>query len=454
MADQEFIDALHEPDKIAQLVTDLNLAQYDNVVLTVNGKTGDVVLVTTDIDEGTNLYYTNTRADERVALLIDDALTNLVNAWSGQKITDAISAGVVASAAKWTAPMDYTFAGDLVGNGSFDGSTPTTATVTVPGKVNNSQVLTDVPAGALFTDTIYDDTAIQAEVDLNTAKVGITQTQADDITANNAKYTYPPEDAAKLLTMTPYANQNVQADWTETDDLQDSFIANRPPLTGRNILINGDFRVNQRGFNGDWGSIGNLAYGYDRWKKSDDGSKLVQVIEEGNYRPDTVYTLTGVNIVTDQITSPASGDWSVPVGDVAASPSFIQLEEGLVATPFEVVSMGQAVSLCQRYYEVLFFNSWSPAGIFKANDDTSTVSDTKHCVPKRVTPFVSIINAGDMELRQLSDNTTTTGHELGVQANGYSAYSLITINGSGLSTNYYYSILGGNDFSVVLSAEL
>jgi hypothetical protein len=33
-------------------------------------------------------------------------------------------------------------------------------------KVDNSRVLTDVPAGALFTDTIYDDTAIQAELSL------------------------------------------------------------------------------------------------------------------------------------------------------------------------------------------------------------------------------------------------------------------------------------------------
>ena len=42
------------------------------------------------------------------------------------------------------------------------------------GKVDDSQVLTDVPAGAVFTDTVYDDTAIQAEVDLNTAKTGVT----------------------------------------------------------------------------------------------------------------------------------------------------------------------------------------------------------------------------------------------------------------------------------------
>lgn len=36
-------------------------------------------------------------------------------------------------------------------------------------------------------DTVYDDTAIQSEVDANTAKVGITPTQASDITSNNAK---------------------------------------------------------------------------------------------------------------------------------------------------------------------------------------------------------------------------------------------------------------------------
>lgn len=34
-------------------------------------------------------------------------------------------------------------------------------------------VETAVPLGAVFTDTIYDDTAIQAEVDLNTTKVGV-----------------------------------------------------------------------------------------------------------------------------------------------------------------------------------------------------------------------------------------------------------------------------------------
>lgn len=37
-------------------------------------------------------------------------------------------------------------------------------------KVNGLTVETSVPSGALFTDTVYDDTTIQAEVDLNTLK--------------------------------------------------------------------------------------------------------------------------------------------------------------------------------------------------------------------------------------------------------------------------------------------
>jgi len=55
-----------------------------------------------------------------------------------------------------------------------------------------------VPSGALFTDTVYDDTAIQAEVDLNTAKVGITTTQANEIAANTLKVSYT--DAAQVST--------------------------------------------------------------------------------------------------------------------------------------------------------------------------------------------------------------------------------------------------------------
>jgi len=45
--------------------------------------------------------------------------------------------------------------------------------------VDHPLVETAVPIGAVFTDTVYDDTAIQAEVDANTAKVGVTTEEAN-----------------------------------------------------------------------------------------------------------------------------------------------------------------------------------------------------------------------------------------------------------------------------------
>jgi hypothetical protein len=60
--------------------------------------------------------------------------------------------------------------GDALGDDANFAGSMTTA---LAGKVDDGQVLTNVPSGALFTDTntVYDDTAIQAAVTLNTAKV-------------------------------------------------------------------------------------------------------------------------------------------------------------------------------------------------------------------------------------------------------------------------------------------
>lgn len=85
--------------------------------------------------------------------------------------------------------------------------------------INHPLVETAVPVGAVFTDndTIYDDTAIQAEVDLNTAKVGITAQQASDITTNNAKVGVTVEEANPDVVSQVEAEAGVATDeriWT------------------------------------------------------------------------------------------------------------------------------------------------------------------------------------------------------------------------------------------------
>jgi hypothetical protein len=117
--------------------------------------------------------------------------------------------------------------------------------------------------------------------------------------------------------------------------------------SGRNILINANMAINQRGVT--IAAAVNGAYGPDRWKKVD-ASNMTQIVESDNFKVSTVHTLSGTGITTAQITSPASGNWTLP--NIPITATNIKLEEGYVATPFSTAggSIGAELALCQRYY--------------------------------------------------------------------------------------------------------
>ena len=130
------------------------------------------------------------------------------------------------------------------------------------------------------------------------------------------------------------------------DDVQIASL-NTGQLGGfRNVLINGTVTINQRTVTYAAASVGE--YWADRWKKTAGG--MTQIVEEGNYQPSTQYTLSGNGVTTQQITSPASGHWTIP--DVPATATNIQLEPGPVATPFEHRHIGAELALAQRYYQL------------------------------------------------------------------------------------------------------
>lgn len=62
-----------------------------DAVLSVNGQTGAVVLTTTNIAEGTNLYFTDGRADARVQAAIQDTVTSSTTLWSSTKISSELA---------------------------------------------------------------------------------------------------------------------------------------------------------------------------------------------------------------------------------------------------------------------------------------------------------------------------------------------------------------------------
>ena len=133
-------------------------------------------------------------------------------------------------------------------------------------------------------------------------------------------------------------------------------------LSNRNILINGNFTVNQRGLSIASVSIG--SYGEDRWKKTSGG--MTQIVEEVNYLPSTVYTLSGTGVTTQQITSPSSGNWTLP--DIPVTARLIQLELGDTATLFEHRSHGQELALCQRYLRRVYVRTFTGV-IYTINGD-------------------------------------------------------------------------------------
>jgi hypothetical protein len=84
-----------------------------------------------------------------------------------------------------------------------------------------------------------------------------------------------------------------------------------------------------------------------------------------------------------------------PVGTAGAADHFeitgVQLEEGLIATPFEQRPVGTELALCQRYYERASGVAASPFQMFTQGgwDSATTFSATWiYTTPKRVSPSV------------------------------------------------------------------
>jgi hypothetical protein len=156
----------------------------------------------------------------------------------------------------------------------------------------------------------------------------------------------------------------------------------------RNVLINGAVTINQRGVTYAAAAVG--GYWADRWKKTAGG--MTQVVEEGNFIPGAVYTLSGKGVTTQQVTAPASGDWTIP--DVPATATEIQLELGIVATPFERRLIAVELTLCQRYYE----QSYSGANISQYSGNVTAGSayyaNVGYNTTKRAAGTISLTNLG------------------------------------------------------------
>ncbi|EOF4163624.1 hypothetical protein [Vibrio cholerae] len=147
-----------------------------------------------------------------------------------------------------------------------------------------------------------------------------------------------------------------------------------------NLIANADLTdnpINQRNFNGNWSALAVGAYGYDQWMKVSD-THMGYVVEDGKYRPNTKHTLTINDVVVKEVTSPASGHWSVAV-PFTTSGKF-DLYAGQFKRPWHPVQDG--LERCHRYFEKGRLSTVCDGAVAYASACTKIVSKRENAVAR------------------------------------------------------------------------
>lgn len=187
-------------------------------------------------------------------------------------------------------------------------------------------------------------------------------------------------------------------------------------LAGRNRIINGQGRINQRAYTSGTATSGANQYTLDRWRVVTSGQSLTftgndagrtmtapaggveQVIEGANIEGGTyVLNWTGTATATVNGTARTKGETFTLTANTDATVRFssgtftdVQLELGSTPTIFERLPLGQEFANCQRYYETGAYYFALPI-----NNGTVVASYSQwvsFAVRKRTTPTVTGTN--------------------------------------------------------------
>lgn len=192
-------------------------------------------------------------------------------------------------------------------------------------------------------------------------------------------------------------------------------------MPGRNRVINGSFRTNQRGYTSA-GSLASGAYGFDRWKSTtasssmtftaapqgqtvtiNSGGSFAQIVERA-YIEAATYTLTWSGTATGRVynvggsvpsyaTSPVSvavdglADLTVEFTASGGTRTLgeVQLEVAGPST-FERVHPASELEMCKRYYSRTVFASGAFVGAGQAYATIAGICSMSVAVPMRATP--------------------------------------------------------------------
>lgn len=201
----------------------------------------------------------------------------------------------------------------------------------------------------------------------------------------------------------------------------------------KNLIINGDFAINQRVFGG--GALAAGAYGYDRWKAGASGctvslsgdtlthtsGSLVQIMEAPGIAGQTITVSVedpsgsvGVDVdgatgtitagsgrrgVAIAVPSGSTGNVTLTITAISVTYKRVQVEIGPTPTAWRARPAAVEIAMCQRYYEKSY-DLATPAGTADAFNgaivfwNPNTVGNTRYpvtlAVQKRVPPTVTL----------------------------------------------------------------
>lgn len=225
-------------------------------------------------------------------------------------------------------------------------------------------------------------------------------------------------------------------------------------ISFRNLLINGNFVVNQRNYASGTNTTGANQYTLDRWRVITSGQNMtfgaaspdrtvtvpaggVEQVIEGAMIVGGIYTLswTGTATATVNGTAIANGgntaslspNANVTVRFSGGTVGLAQFEQGTVATPFERRPIAYEETLCKRYFQVVLTSIRQQA----INAGQAMSQGISFPVVMRATPTVTNFTAGSA--------LNATGSQLNVSRFGFQYDIIAGAVGDSFVLNWYYS---------------
>lgn len=207
-------------------------------------------------------------------------------------------------------------------------------------------------------------------------------------------------------------------------------------LSGRNLLINGDFSVNQEAVSGTV-SLAAGEYGHDMWKAGASGctytfatsagvttititaGTLLQIVE-ATYLPASAVVLSWAGTSTGRIdsgsygasgtvTDTTTGGTNVTVEFTTGTLSQAQLEKGISVTAFEYVNPEVQLAKCHRHlYKIEHDGVALAVGNASAYTDGVVYVNIRFPVTMRATPSISSSIASQFNIFMNATGTTPT----------------------------------------------